>query len=623
MIIAEMEVVNAIKNMKYLQTFIKRFLFLILLYSSSRILFYIFNSDYFSEQIFTSFVEGVRFDISALFYINIPLFLLLIFPTNYRRKKTYQKITNYIFYLINIPFLLVNNADIEYFKFSQKRTTSDIFDYLSLGGGSDAMELIPQYLTDYWHISIIIFIQIYLLFKIKYIPFVRIKNYPISIGILLFASLVFILGARGGVQLKPIKTIDAGVWSKSENSVLVLNSPFCILHSFLEKDLTKLNYLTEDELNSIYKTTRKIKKDSFQKKNVVIIIMESFSKEYVGYYNNGKGYTPFLDSLMSHSLVMEKAYSNGIKSIEALPAITTSIPTLMNNPFITSTYATNQYKGLANLLKEQEYSSSFFHGGTRGTMGFYQFSKKAGFDKYYGREDYDNEKDYDGSWGIFDGPFFNYFSEYLNKEKEPFISSIFSLSSHPPYNIPSEFENTFDKGELIIHESIGYSDFVLQEFFKNAKKEKWYKNTLFIITADHTSPERLEKEYKNKVGRYSIPLLYFMGDSSLKGSKTTITQQIDIMPTILDILGYQKSFFSFGKSVFKNENWAISYLNNEYLFITDSSIITDRDEQYNSYSDNSKKNKTENKKESILLLKSIKQTYNNSLIENKLHSDED
>ena len=109
----------------------------------------------------------------------------------------------------------------------------------------------------------------------------------------------------------------------------------------------------------------------FKHKNVVIIILESFSKEYVGYYNNGKGYTPFLDSLINYSLVMERAYANGIKSIEALPSIVSSIPTLMNNPFITSIYATNKYYSLPLLLKREGYSTSFFHGGNRGTMGFY------------------------------------------------------------------------------------------------------------------------------------------------------------------------------------------------------------------------------------------------------------
>ena len=156
------------------------------------------------------------------------------------------------------------------------------------------------------------------------------------------------------------------------------------------------------------------------------------------------------------------------------------------------------------------------------------------------------------------GAFFKYFSKYLNNEKEPFLSSIFTLSSHPPYNIPKEYKNTFNKGELIIHESISYTDSVLGDFFRSIKGQDWYKNTLFVITSDHTSPERIEKEYKNKVGRYSIPIIYFMGDSSLISSNKTVTQQIDIMPTTLDLLNYNKDYFSFGKSIFSEKIGRIS-----------------------------------------------------------------
>ena len=148
---------------------------------------------------------------------------------------------------------------------------------------------------------------------------------------------LFIVGARGGTQLKPIKPISAGIWSNTENSVLILNTPFCIFHSFNSNDLDIHEYFSDEEIKKYYNNIVDLNnKKKFDNKNIVIIILESFSKEYVGYYNDGKGYTPFLDSLISHSLVMERAFSNGVKSIEALPSIISSIPTLMNNPFITS-----------------------------------------------------------------------------------------------------------------------------------------------------------------------------------------------------------------------------------------------------------------------------------------------
>ena len=398
--------------MKYIITFYKRILFLLLIYSSTRILFYIFNSKYFSSNIFYSLIEGIRFDISAIFYINLPILLLLLIPFNLkikffkrkininRKEQWYKQSTNILFYILNIPFLIANIVDIAYYQFSLKRTTSDIFEYLTLGGGVDAFEIIPRYLIDYWHITIIIIIQIILLLKIKYLPNDKIKSFPKSIILFLLSIGIFILGARGGTQLKPIKPIDAGLLSDLNNSILVLNTPFCILHTVLKKELRSHNYFEEDNIKNIYNTQRHsnhtnfyIKNKEKENMNIVIIILESFSKEFIGEYN--KGYTPYLDELMKHSLVMENGYSNGIKSIEALPAITASIPTLMDNPFITSSYATNQYDGIATILEDEGYSTSFFHGGQKGTMGFYQFSKKAGFQKYFGMEEYNNIKDYD------------------------------------------------------------------------------------------------------------------------------------------------------------------------------------------------------------------------------------
>ena len=353
------------------------------------------------------------------------------------------------------------------------------------------------------------------------------------------------------------------------------------------------------------------------KKNVVIIIMESLSKEFVGYYND-TGLTPFLDSLSNHSLVFNNAFANGLRSIEALPAITASIPTLSNTPFITSSYSQNNFNSMASLLNKKGYSTSFFHGGTKGTMGFYGYCKKAGFKKYYGLEEYNNNQDYDGSWGIYDEPFFKFFANKLSAETKPFFSTIFSLSAHPPYSLPKKYLNNFKDGKLEIHKLIQYSDFSLKTFFNSIKNEKWFSNTIFVITADHTSPKSADSKYKNRIGRYSIPMLFYAPALNIKGVDSTITQQIDIMPTLLDLLNYEDDFFAFGESVFNKDGWAIHYNNKRYCLITENGIINNIDTIYNNYS-------SWKLKDSILInnisknkLKAIKQVYSNTMNNNNL-----
>ena len=604
--------------MKFFITYCKRILILLALYSSSRIYFYLNNKDTIDPHYFLEFIAGIRFDISALVYINIPLFILLLLPHNLRSGKKYRKLTNYLFYMINIPFLLINNIDIEYYKFTQKRSTSDLFRLMSLG--NDAKYIIPQFIKYYWPITLFSIIQLYLLFKVKEIPnhkfLLNLTAFSKQLLVLVLSSGLFIISARGGLQLKPINTINAGELCGSQNTSLILNTPFCILQSFDEKELITYNYFNQPELENIYSPLHTPNSKIIENKNIVILIMESYSKEFIGYHNEGKSYTPFLDSLMQHSMVFNNAFANGLKSIEALPAITASIPTLMSNPFITSNYGQNQFESLASLLKKEGYNTSFFHGGQRGTMGFYSFTHKAGFQEYHGLEEYNNSSDFDGSWGIYDIPFMQYFASELNAKKEPFLTTFFSLTSHPPYVLPKNYKHQFEK--IGIRETIKYTDDAMQQFFKNIKDKEWFKNTLFIITADHTSGEKYNKKYKNRIGRYTIPLLLFKGDSSIVGENNSIVQQIDIMPTILEEISYTKPYLAFGKSLFSDESWAISKSHSGYRFITDQGIINNKLENYPNFNDWNLKEISNKENPNIYLLKAIKQDYNSRMKNNNL-----
>ncbi len=604
--------------MKYLSTFFERIVLLLAFYTTSRIYFYINNIDAFTDVSLVEFTEGIRFDISALFYINIPLLILLLLPHNLRANKYYHKITNWFFYAVNIPFLLLNNIDIEYFRFTQKRSTTDFFQLMQLG--NDARNIIPQYLKYYWPITLFSIFQIYLLLKIKIIPSekfkIRIKEISKQVLILLFTVGIFIVSARGGLQLKPIKPINAGELCGSQNTSIILNTPFCILHSLGETPLVTYSYFHKKKLSNIYSPIHLPKNQEINKQNIVFLIMESYSKEFVGYYNKGESHTPFLDSLMQHGMVFTNAYANGLKSIEALPAITASIPTLMTNPFITSDFAQNKFNSLATLLNDEGYNTSFFHGGQRGTMGFYSFSRKAGFQEYHGMEEYNNNTDFDGTWGIFDGPFMQYFADSLNTKEEPFFSTFFSLSSHPPYVLPENYKRGINKIDIL--ETIEYSDYAMRNFFNQIKHKDWFRNTIFIITSDHTSGVRYNKEYKNTIGRYAIPLIVFKGDSSLVGENSTIVQQIDIMPTILEEIGYTKPYLAFGKSMFSEENWAISKLYNNYRLITLGGIINNKLENYPTFTDWSLKAETNSNIKDIELLKAIKQDYNFRMKKNHL-----
>ncbi|MFH1321299.1 MAG: sulfatase-like hydrolase/transferase [Bacteroidota bacterium] len=640
---------------------IKRLGILLLLFTLCRGLFLLFNTTFFHGVSLADFImiflHGIRFDISAIIYFNILFIILHLIPLPQRGLPLYQKILKILFYLTNTIALFANCADMEYFRYNFKRSTADVFTLMGLG--DDLFNVLPQYIKDFWHVGLILLLLI-LIAEILYRK-VKVRDEgrgarkdewrKVIVGSVLFIVLLglFIIGARGGLQLKPIGIITAGQYTAARNIPLVLNTPFAVINTLGKHELIEVEYFTDQELNGIYSpyhTQFTAQQSRGSNINIVIIILESFSNEYIGRLNGGRiSYTPFLDSLIGNSLVFNNCFANGKTSIEAIPAVVAGLPTLMNNPYITSFYAGNDINSLASILKQRGYQTSFFHGGNNGTMGFDAFAKTAGFEHYYGRNEYNNDKDYDEEWGIFDEEFFQFFAGNLNNTQQPFFSCLFSLTSHHPYFIPKRYEGKFKEGELKIHKCISYTDYALRQFFKTASGMPWFGNTLFVITADHTAGACLPF-YKNRAGIYAIPLIFYkpklsqgMYYSNMKGVNKKTVQQADIMPSVLDYLNYKIPFLAFGESVFDStaQGSAVNFLNGVYQIIEGYHILLFDGEEctglYNFKNDvflqnnlllskqmTSTGNETTDglKKRLERKIKAVIQSYNHRLINNKL-----
>lgn len=561
----------------------KRLAFVLLLYILMRNLMYLFNMDIFTDVQFLQLLKinffGLRFDLVAILATNALLIILYLIPFKFSYSVIYNKTLSFLFVIINSIGIIANMSDIIYLRFTLKRTT---FEFIRMFQDDNQMfGLIPSFFIDFWYVAVIGFLLIGVL--IWFTKRTSFSNKNIGKGYLLNfhwkASIISILiigltvlGIRGGTQLRPISVIDATKYASNENTNLILNTPFSLIKTIGKTKLQYKNYFTEQELNQIIIPIHNHKDTlEFRPSNVVIIIMESMSKEHSAYHNpnlGNMGFTPFLDSLIPYSFVCNQSYANGRKSIEGIPAILASFPTLFNDAFISSNYSSNKINSLASLLKLKGYSTSFYHGGNNGTMGFDNFVKSIGFNNYYGRDEYNNEDDFDGKWGIFDHKYFNYFQKQLSASPQPFLATIFSLSAHHPYTIPNEFTNKFPQGKIPIQQCIAYSDYALKEFFTSASQTDWFNNTIFVITADHTS-EIADNSFNNIAGRYAIPLVFYIPGDSLAGKQNSTTQQIDIMPSILDYLNYDLPFYSLGNSVFSktdNRN-AISYNNGVYQSI--------------------------------------------------------
>ena len=564
-----------------------RFLIIMFLYSVGRIIFFLFNTSMFPNVDFPSFVRimrgGVMFDISAVLYLNVIYFLLCLLPLPFKFKPWYQRMLKWIFMVFNGIGLAFNHIDIIYYRFILKRTTASVFDIVSYDAGN--FKLIFRFFYDFWYIALIWLITILLLARLyslfKPRPSFNVRSWKYGI-LSLFSLIVFsalsVIGMRGGYMpsTRPISMNNAGKYVNSPQEMsLVHNTPFCILRTWGKKAFEVKNYFSsEDELNRIYNPVRVPNSgEAMKHDNIVIFILESFSREFVGslnkQLNNGqyKGYTPFLDSLISRSLVFPNAFANGRKSIDAIPSITASIPALVL-PYVISERSGNRINSLAGLLSKEGYQSSFFHGAPNGSMGFDAFAKIAGFQNYIGKNEYGNDDGFDGVWGIWDEPFFQFFADEMNKMKEPFLTTIFSVSSHHPFKVPAQYKEKFPEENIPLQKCIRYTDFALKEFFDKASKMPWFKNTLFVITSDHCAQSEL-KEYKTSVNYYAVPLIFYKGDGSLSGKDESLAQQIDIMPSVLGYLNYSKPYVAFGNNLFDQsaQRFVINYLEDTYQFL--------------------------------------------------------
>lgn len=570
-------------SLVYFFYFIARFLFLVYNYSLLKVTSI--------SEFFNLVYQGLAFDTTAILYINALFILFSILPFWKNTKPGYQKFIFYLYFITNLLAYATNFIDFIYYKFIYARTTIAVLD--SLKDENNLGSMFFRFLVSYWHVFALFFatsyLWIYLYKKVrvehKEIQYSKIKYFSFSkIGVVLILVLM-VGGIRGDFKksTRPLNMIDANRnVTKVEHADVILNTPFAIIRTLGKTSFKETNFnISEKIVNESIKPIKVYSSDETSQPNIVLFITESYGREYWGAFNKDKqipnyvSYTPFLDKLAKNSLIFTDVYANGSKSIHGMSSVLAGIPSF-KDAYTSSPYAKQKVESLVSILKGQGYDTSFFHGAPNGSMGFQGFGNILGFDHYYGKTEYNNDNDFDGVWGIWDEPFFQFMKQTLDKKKGPFFSTIFTVSSHEPYIVPKKYENKFPKGDLPIHQCVGYTDMAFEKFFEAAKKEPWFENTIFIITADHCN-QTFYPEYKKVVNRSAIPLLIYYPKKNLVGKRTDIVQHIDIYPTILDMIGYNKPFRSWGRSLVSNNKetpYAINYFSNQYQFQSGNYICT-------------------------------------------------
>ena len=562
-------------------------LLVFLTYQVARLAYWLENSDMLRYTC-DIWCGGLFFDTSAILYTNVFWVVLMLFPLHQKETPLYHRICKILFMVVNGLALAVNLADAVYFQYTLRRTTTTVFSEFSNEGNLGS--IIGTEFLRHWYLVLMFIVVIVLLWKLYATPRVATQrlihrwhyNLVCLLSLLLFAPFC-VAGMRGGftTAVRPITISNANQYAaRPTDAALVQNTPFSLIRTIGKNVFTVPDYFdSEEAMKAVYSPIHHPafpNDTAFKKKNVVILIVESFGREYIGALNHDldggtyKGYTPFADSLIAQSTTFRYSFCNGRKSIDGMPSILSSIPMFVE-PFILTPASMNEYSGLAGILGAEGYQTSFFHGAQNGSMGFQAFAQKTGFQHYYGRTEYEAAKgtnDFDGTWAIWDEPFLQYYVEEMSRMQEPFMTAVFTASSHHPFVVPEKYQRQFPEEHLEIQKCIRYTDMAIGKFFETSRRQPWFQNTIFVLTSDHTNISD-HPEYQTDLGGFCSPIIIYEPGREPE-MQDKIAQQIDILPTVLGLLNYPKPYFGFGIDVLntpKEDTWAVNYLNDIYQYV--------------------------------------------------------
>lgn len=594
-----------------------------------RVVFYLYNASLLGALTWSEggqlLAGALKFDTASVIYANGVFILLSLLPFRIREQQWYRKMLFGYYVVVNALLIVaVNLADCVYFRYTQKRFTADEIFFTD---NSNSLQLVGKFLAENWYLGVVGAALIALL-AWGYGRRAREENLLCG-GWIRFvgATLVFALagalciaGMRGGVtrMTRPITLSNATLYTPDSGKAnLILSNPFCILRTIGSAGSIKYKkYFSTEELpgqfspvhrpairieadsiradsisNSISNSaSRSLAADTLAGRNVVIFILESMSAEHSAHLKpelyadrETKGFTPFLDSLMRNGLTFKNMYANGTRSIQAMPAVLGSIPSF-KTPFVLMPQSLGESRQLPAILASQGYATSFFCGSERGSMGFGAYARSAGVEQLISREEYEarhGSSDFDGYWGIWDDKFLQFAGEEFSTMPQPFFAALFTLSSHHPFVVPAQYESKLPAGYTKIHKGIAYEDLAFRRLFERFGQQEWFRRTIFVFVADHVSSEKFAPETKEYPGNMHIMGFIYTPDGALRGEITQITQQIDIMPTLLGALGNREPYFAFGRDVLnepERPQWSVSY-DGRFRALTDDSILSFDDEK--------------------------------------------
>ena len=542
---------------------------------------------------------ALKFDTASVVYADGVFILLSLLPLPLRERRWYRAMLFWYYVAVNAVLVVATNlADTVYFRYTQKRFTAD---EIFFADNDNSLQLVGKFMAENWYL-VLLWIALTALLAWGYRRRVReesifSRGWAYYIGntvIFAAAAGLSVAGMRGGMtrMTRPITLSNATLYTADSGKAnLILSNPFCILRTIGSAGSVKYKkHFAPEELARRFTPVHQPADSAavnLAGRNVVVFIMESMSAEHSAYLcpevyadREVKGFTPFLDSLMQNGLVFKRMYANGTRSIQAMPSVLGSIPSF-RTPFVLMPQSLGESRQLPAMLADKGYATLFFCGSEHGSMGFGAYARSAGVERLVSREDYEARHgtgDFDGYWGIWDEPFLQFMGEELAATPEPFFATLFTLSSHHPFVVPEQYAATLPDGYTRIHKGVAYDDQAFRRFFHRFGGEEWFRRTIFVFVADHVSSEKFAEKTRSYPGNMHIVGFIHTPDGALQGEVREVTQQLDIMPTVLGLTGNTEPYFAFGRDVLnepQRPRWSVSYDGKFRALTDDGAVVLD------------------------------------------------
>lgn len=588
----------------------------VVLMTLCRLLYYFFNKSLFSfiapRHLLTLLVGGLHYDVAMILYGCIIYYLMMVagtfLPLRLERRRWWQVVRAVGFLLPMSLMLVMNICDTGYYPYVLCRASRNLFYEF---GEEDMVGLAGGFMVQFWPLTLAFFVLMFLLvygfLRFSYEPIEERKS-PLArriLGAVVTVGLI-VIGMRGTLRPheRPLSETIADRYIEDYREVaLVQNTPYSLSRSSGAR-FVRYRFYDPTELRELFDPTYQAKPlapgdslyGSLRGYNVMVVLMESMAREFVGVLNTDipgyESYTPFLDSLIPHTLYAKYGYANGKRSVESFPTIYASLPTF-GATFNDKEFQMQDYQqchaftsGLPLMLRDEGYDLKFYHGDEPGAMGFYGFLHRMGLERQYTAEDFrqevpDADRYFMKSWGVFDDPFEQAMARDMKHSlREPFGAFFFSLTNHHPFQIPRGYEKRCKPGTLPIHRTAQYADEALRNFFDSIKDEPWYDHTIFVITGDHTNQSD-RPEYDCSAGKSMVPICFYIPDGSLRGEiSDRVVQHLDIYPTLLYLLGIERPIYAYGHNIFDDsvDHYALNnFFDRYFLFTKELTVVMRRD----------------------------------------------